>query len=244
MTAELFEHWMIHFIKHTNPTNLSPILLIKDNYESHISFARIKLVKENNIILLTLPTHTSHRFQPLDKGVFGPLKKYYSHDCQKWLLKNSGKKITIYHIADILKDAYPLAFCPKNVVSAFKATGVFPFNDDIFNDNDFMVATVTDMPNVVREEQEPSKLNSNEIAVIDVQFRSTSSCQDKTTGTNQKHPSEVTPAKKKISCERVATSKKTTANRFISPVLLQPYPKTTSMPLKKTKTEEDDGSSD
>ncbi|XP_072389643.1 uncharacterized protein [Diabrotica undecimpunctata] len=148
MTVELFEQWMINFVKHTNPTKESPNLLIMDNHESHISLASIKFAKENNINLLTLPPHTSHRLQPLDKAVFGPLKKYYSHGCQNWLLKNPGKRITIYDIAEILSDAYPLAFCPKNVVSAFKATGVFLFNDNIFNDDDFMASTVTDMPNI------------------------------------------------------------------------------------------------
>ncbi|XP_072395093.1 uncharacterized protein [Diabrotica undecimpunctata] len=90
MTAELFEQWMIHFVKHTNPTKESPILLIMDNHESHVSLASIKFAKENNRILLTLPPHTSHRLQPLDKAVLGPLKKYYSHGCQNWLLKNPG----------------------------------------------------------------------------------------------------------------------------------------------------------
>ncbi|XP_072377979.1 uncharacterized protein [Diabrotica undecimpunctata] len=99
MTAELFEQWMIHFAKHTNPTKESHILLIMDNHESHVSLASIKFAKENNIILLTL----RHIL------VFGYLKKYYSHGCQNWLLKNPGKRITIYDIAEILSDAYPLS---------------------------------------------------------------------------------------------------------------------------------------
>ncbi|XP_072398003.1 uncharacterized protein [Diabrotica undecimpunctata] len=128
-----------------------------DNHKSHASLASIKCAEENNIILLTLPPHTSHRLHPLDKTVFGPLKKYYTHGYQNWLLKNFGKRITIYDIAEILSDAYPRAFCPKNVVSAFKATGVFPFSDNIFNDDTFMASTVTDMPNTHQEGQQPSK---------------------------------------------------------------------------------------
>ncbi|XP_072378026.1 uncharacterized protein [Diabrotica undecimpunctata] len=122
MTAELFEQWMIYFVKYTNSTKKSPIFLIMDIYESHITLASIKFAKENNIILLTLPPHTSHRFQSLDKAVFGPLKKYYSHGCQNLLLKNPGKRIIIYDLAVILSDAYLLAFSFKNMVSAFKAT--------------------------------------------------------------------------------------------------------------------------
>ncbi|XP_072392082.1 uncharacterized protein [Diabrotica undecimpunctata] len=168
MTAELFEQWTIHFVKHPNPTTESPILLIMDNHKSDVSLASIKFAKENNIILLTVTSHTSHRLQPLDKAVFGPLKKYYSHGCQNWLLKNSGKRITIYDIAEILSDDYPLAFYPKNVVSAFKATGVFPFNDNIFNDDDFMASTVTDMPNIHQEEQQPNNSNVSDIPQMDI----------------------------------------------------------------------------
>ncbi|KAG5879536.1 hypothetical protein JTB14_005543 [Gonioctena quinquepunctata] len=75
----------------------------------------------------------------------------------------------------------------QKLVSAIQASGVFPFNDDIFNDDDFMTATVTDMPNVVREEKKPNDLNASEIPEIDVQSPPTSHCQDKIIETNQKH---------------------------------------------------------
>lgn len=114
---ELFVMWMRHFIKHACPRNIQPTLLIVDNPESHISLETITLANKNNIVLLTLPPHTSHRLQPLDKGVDGPLKKYYSHACQTWLLKYPGQRITIYNIAEILQESYPLAFCQKMLLS-------------------------------------------------------------------------------------------------------------------------------
>ena len=46
-----------------------PILLIMDNHETHMSLAAVDLAKANEIVLLTIPPHTSHRLQPLDRTV-------------------------------------------------------------------------------------------------------------------------------------------------------------------------------
>ena len=51
------------------------MLLIFDGHHSHISLELIELARENNIHLLCLPPHTTHLLQPLDVGVFGPLKQ-------------------------------------------------------------------------------------------------------------------------------------------------------------------------
>lgn len=145
ITSELFVQWFQHFIRHAKPTAESPALLIMDNHEAHISLQIIKLAKGNHVILLTLPPHTSHKLQPLDKSVYYALKKYYNQHCQAWLLSNPGKRITIYDIAEILGEAYPLAFTARNCISGFRSTGIFPFNPNIFNDDDFIASTVTDI---------------------------------------------------------------------------------------------------
>lgn len=42
------------------------MLLIMNNHETHISISVINFAKDNGIVLLRMPTHTSHRLQPLD----------------------------------------------------------------------------------------------------------------------------------------------------------------------------------
>ncbi len=49
-------------------------LLIGDNLSSHISADVIKLCRRHNIRFLCLPPNATHLIQPLDVGVFGPLK--------------------------------------------------------------------------------------------------------------------------------------------------------------------------
>ncbi len=54
-------------------------LLILNKYNSHATFAFTEYAKENNIILLYLPAHSTHRLQSLDIAIFGPLSTYYSN---------------------------------------------------------------------------------------------------------------------------------------------------------------------
>jgi hypothetical protein len=75
--SSIFVEYLKHFIQHVKPSNNNKVLLIFYNHESHCS-ADVTLAKENGIILLTIPTHTSHQLQPLDRSVFGPYKTYYN----------------------------------------------------------------------------------------------------------------------------------------------------------------------
>ncbi|XP_051157997.1 uncharacterized protein LOC127279600 [Leptopilina boulardi] len=70
-------------------------LLILDNHESHLTIEGLEFCKRNNIDILTLPPHTSHKLQPLDKGVFGPLKAYYANQCSAWLFIHPNVPIGI-----------------------------------------------------------------------------------------------------------------------------------------------------
>ena len=43
------------------------------------------LQKKHKIHLFCLPAHTTHRLQPLDVGVFGPLQHAWQHACASYL---------------------------------------------------------------------------------------------------------------------------------------------------------------
>ena len=51
-----------------------------------------KLAEENNIELFCLPPHTTHRTQPLDVGVFGPLQTHWQERCDA-VLQETGQEI-------------------------------------------------------------------------------------------------------------------------------------------------------
>jgi hypothetical protein len=52
-------------------------LLILDGHSSHLTPEFNTFCKENAIIYLCMPLYTSHLLQPLDVGVFRPLKRSY-----------------------------------------------------------------------------------------------------------------------------------------------------------------------
>jgi len=144
MTSDCFIVYLKHFIYHSKSSKSQPVLLILDNHESHISIEGLDLCKANGVTLLTLPPHCSHEMQPLDVSVYGPLKKYYSDACTGWMHSNPGIVMTIYNISQCFGEAYPSAFCPKNIQSGFRSTGIWPFNRNIFVSDRFAGAHVTD----------------------------------------------------------------------------------------------------
>ncbi|EDN02183.1 predicted protein [Histoplasma mississippiense (nom. inval.)] len=53
-------------------------LLILDGHSSHVNMAFINYAAQHKILLAVFPPHSTHRLQPLDVGIFGPLSKSYS----------------------------------------------------------------------------------------------------------------------------------------------------------------------
>lgn len=158
MTAVIFVQVIRHFIKGTNSSNENVTLLILGNVSSHLNIEVIDLCRENGVILFTLPPHTSHRTQPLDVGVFGPFQTAYSKAYHNWTVTHPGQVCTIYDIASLVNDALGKAAIPSNIFSAFKATGIYPFNKDIFSDSHFAPSQVTE--NSPQEKQQSDNLQT------------------------------------------------------------------------------------
>ncbi|XP_041356358.1 uncharacterized protein LOC121373696 [Gigantopelta aegis] len=155
MTTENFEIWLDHFIKHRRCSLENPVLLLMDNHDSHISINILDMAKANGITLLTFPPHCSHKLQPLDRTVYGPLKRYYNAACNSWQMNNPGKPMTIYDISENLGQAFPKAFVPENIIAGFRVAGICPFNRNIFHDDEFLSSFVTDTLPVESNPAEP-----------------------------------------------------------------------------------------
>lgn len=145
--GEIFLQWLEHFIKYSRPSSQKPALLIMDNHDSHLTIKAIELAKTNGVHMLTFPPHCSHKMQPLDLSVYGPLKRYFASACNSWQLSHPGRTITIYEIASLLGQAYPRAFTIDNITSGYVKPGIFPFDRDAFGDDEFLSSFVTDREN-------------------------------------------------------------------------------------------------
>lgn len=144
MTADTFIKYLEHFIRHVRPSESNRILLLMDNHASHVTLQAVNLCRENYITLLGFPAHTSHRMQPLDVSVYGPFKGVWSRVCEDFLSNNPGRVITLLDIGSLFGKAYLKVATIANAMSGFRATGIEPFDSQIFTDADFEAAKTTD----------------------------------------------------------------------------------------------------
>lgn len=146
MTSNNFLNVMKHFVKYSCSSLDNKSLLIMDNHESHISYDAVQYAKDNGVVILTIPPHTSNKLQPLDVSIYGPFKNYFGRQVQSWMIANPGKTLTIYDLPKLACDSWTSACTPANVKNGFLKTGILPFNPDTFQDADFLGSSVSDRP--------------------------------------------------------------------------------------------------
>lgn len=113
--------------------------------------------------MLGFPPHTTHKLQPLDVAIFGALKTYYSQVCDAWMVNNPGKVIRDADIGRLFGEAYNKAATVGNAVNGFKACDIEPYNPNIFSDDDFASAVVTERPIERSQNPVPSPLHSTQM---------------------------------------------------------------------------------
>ena len=81
MTQFLFSNWITHFINCLNMRGGISCerrhLLIVDGHNSHVILEVVAKAIYVRLDLLTLPSHTSHRLQPLYVNIFAPFKRSF-----------------------------------------------------------------------------------------------------------------------------------------------------------------------
>jgi hypothetical protein len=134
------------------PSNDDPVLLIMDNHAPHCSLAAVLLCRGHHITLLTLPPHSSHKLQPLDKGFCGPLETAYASEVEKWLVNHPGQGFTLFHVSGLFRAAYSKTATVAKADKAFAATGIFPFSPDAITEDESTASYVTERnPDVVHQ---------------------------------------------------------------------------------------------
>ena len=146
MSSDIFLQWLKHFVAFVRPSKTAPVLLLLDNHSSHLQLETLNFAKDNYVEMLSFPPHCSHKLQPLDRTVYGPLKNFYNQACDDWMSVNPGKAITEFEVAELFQVAYARAGTVRNAIQGFKVTGIWPFNSQIFEDEEFAPAKTTERP--------------------------------------------------------------------------------------------------
>lgn len=148
-TNEIAVKWLQHFDKHTRGRiKGTKRLLILDGHESHHSMEFDNWCKENNIIPLSMPAHSSHKLQPLDLTCFGPLKHFYGLYVER-LMRRYQTHIAKEDFFPGFLEAYTAAMTDRNIRSGFEAAGIVPLNGE-------RVIAALDHPQLFRTPTPPS----------------------------------------------------------------------------------------
>jgi hypothetical protein len=146
-TNKLGLAWLKHFDKHTKRRVVgSHRLLIIDGHESHDSLEFQQYCKDNKIITLCMPAHSSHLLQPLDVGCFAPLKKAYGRQAED-LMRNKITHITKTEFLPCLIAAHNASITKSNIQGGFRGAGLVPHDPEaVLSKVDVKLRTPSPLP--------------------------------------------------------------------------------------------------
>ena len=95
MEAKNFSTWFEKlFVPSVAPLlETGPAVLFVDGHHSHLTLDLIQLARSKGVHLVCLPPHTTHLLQPLDAGVYGPVKKTWKTIIKQHNLETQAERI-------------------------------------------------------------------------------------------------------------------------------------------------------
>lgn len=108
-----------------NKTNL----LIVDGHKSHLyNLPFYEAMRANDIEILTIPPHTSHLLQALDKMPFSAFKKSWEAHLREYNVSHHGRPLNKVDFWDVFVPAWRAGMSPKNIMAGFRVTGISPYD--------------------------------------------------------------------------------------------------------------------
>jgi transposase len=127
MTEELGLSWFTNlFLKHCGDAR--PQVLILDGHKSHTSLDLLVAAREANISLVTLPPHSTHILQPLDRAVFKSMKSNYNRVCSDHMSQSLEQRINHQTWPALFCESFNASMTQYNIKSSFRVTGIYPLN--------------------------------------------------------------------------------------------------------------------
>ena len=107
-------------------------LLITDGHGSHFNLAFLDQCEARRIIVAIFPSHSTHRLQPLDVSLFGPLSQAYSNQLVDFFAATQGLVgISKREFWGNFLPAFKASFTKANIESAWESTGLLPWDPEV-----------------------------------------------------------------------------------------------------------------
>ena len=158
MDASNFLSWfnklLVPAVSHLTAT--APVVLFFDGHHSHISLELIREARDKNIVILCLPPNTTHLLQPLDVGVFAPLKSTWRKVLKSYKLSTRGQKVSKETFPSLIAELWEVSFTPAHCKGGFRGAGLFPFSREHILGKLPPTASPEPHPDTSEEEEEPA----------------------------------------------------------------------------------------
>jgi len=98
-----------------------------DGHGSNVTLKTIKQTRGFGLYMVTLPSHTSHAFQPLDMACFKPFKTTFIRERNKVMVTRNYIELNKITLARWVDKALDQALTRKNIILGFIITRIWPF---------------------------------------------------------------------------------------------------------------------
>ena len=144
--GELATQYIVHdFNAQTHDkVNGEAQVLLMDGHSSHHTPELLQFACKNNIIVLGYPPHCTHALQGLDVVCFAKMKEAWKEEITAHK-KRSGWAVEKEDFAEVFGKAFQKAFTPETVKSAFRATGIYPYDPTVITEEQMRPSLATSM---------------------------------------------------------------------------------------------------
>ncbi len=124
-----------------------PLLIIHDNYSTHLSIKTAKLAIQHQIHILCFPSHSTHLLQPLDIYTFKYVKTQWRSLLWDFNKSSQSKSLDKSDFVRLFSKLYDYVLLPTHCAPAFAKAGIFPYDPRIIR-KEKLVTSGIDTTNV------------------------------------------------------------------------------------------------
>ncbi|THU98321.1 DDE-domain-containing protein, partial [Dendrothele bispora CBS 962.96] len=107
-------------------------LLLVDGHVSHYTSGFLRYARQHGIEVVCYPSHSTHAYQGLDVVIFGVLKRRWT-EVRDDYERRTGQPVRKETFLKLYGQAHIRAFTRENIVSAFRVTGIVPFDRNVIS---------------------------------------------------------------------------------------------------------------